>query len=59
MPEDLAQDIQDPLPGMSDKDRFGLKGLIGMLKGPFPDQATLITGMDITELGLGELGSPE
>ncbi|OBT66226.1 hypothetical protein VE03_04383 [Pseudogymnoascus sp. 23342-1-I1] len=51
-PADEAGPIsQDPLPGMSDRDRYGLKGLIEMLKGPFPDQAALITGVDIAALG--------
>lgn len=50
--------IQDPLPGMSDRDRFGLKGLFGILKGPYPDQAALITGIDINSLGL-DLNSNE
>lgn len=51
-PTDEAGPIsQDPLPGMSDRDRYGLKGLIEMLKGPFPDQAALITGVDIAALG--------
>ncbi|KFY06017.1 hypothetical protein V492_08184, partial [Pseudogymnoascus sp. VKM F-4246] len=51
-PSDEAGPIsQDPLPGMSDRDRYGLKGLIEMLKGPYPDQAALITGVDIAALG--------
>ncbi|ELR07512.1 hypothetical protein VC83_02105 [Pseudogymnoascus destructans] len=51
-PADEAGPIsQDPLPGMSDRDRYGLKGLIEMLKGPYPDQAALITGVDIAALG--------
>jgi hypothetical protein len=51
-PTDEAGPIsQDPLPGMSDRDRYGLKGLIEMLKGPYPDQAALITGVDIAALG--------
>lgn len=50
--------IQDPLPGMSDRDRFGVKGLFGTLKGPFPDQAALITGIDINSLGF-DLSTPE
>lgn len=36
---------------MNDKDRFGLKGLLAMLKGPYPDQAALVSGIDIAALG--------
>lgn len=61
-PHDLTEEagpmIQDPLPGMSDRDRYGLKGLLSMLKGPYPDQAALITGVDITTLGF-DLNSTE
>jgi CCR4-NOT transcription complex subunit 2 len=60
--QDLTDDAgpisQDPLPGMSDRDRYGLKGLLGMLKGPYPDQAALITGVDIATLGF-DLNSTE
>lgn len=48
---DPAPEIEDPLAGMNDKDRFGLKGLLAMLKGPYPDQAALVSGIDITTLG--------
>lgn len=50
-PEDPAPEVEDPLAGMNDKDRFGLKGLLAMLKGPYSDQAALISGIDITTLG--------
>lgn len=49
--EDPAPEVEDPLAGMNDKDRFGLKGLLAMLKGPYPDQAALASGIDITTLG--------
>jgi CCR4-NOT transcription complex subunit 2 len=49
--EDPAPEVEDPLAGMNDKDRFGLKGLLAILKGPYPDQAALISGIDITTLG--------
>lgn len=44
--------VQDPLPGMNERDRYGLKGLFGTLKGPFADQGALVTGVDVTTLGL-------
>jgi CCR4-NOT transcription complex subunit 2 len=49
--EDPAPEVEDPLAGMNDKDRFGLKGLLAVLKGPYPDQAALVSGIDITTLG--------
>lgn len=49
--DDPTPDVEDPLAGMSDKDRFGLKGLLSTLKGPYADQAALITGIDINTLG--------
>jgi hypothetical protein len=49
--EDPSPEVEDPLAGMNDKDRFGLKGLLAMLKGPYPDQAALVSGIDITSLG--------
>jgi CCR4-NOT transcription complex subunit 2 len=58
MVENSGPEIEDPLPGASDKDRFGLKGLLAVLKGPYPDQAALITGMDVHSLGL-DLNSNE
>jgi hypothetical protein len=36
---------------MSEKDRFSLKGLLTILKGPFADQNALMSGIDITSLG--------
>ncbi len=56
--EDPAPEVEDPLAGMNDKDRFGLKGLLAMLKGPYPDQAALASGIDITTLGF-DLNSTE
>ncbi len=50
--------VQDPLPGMSDRDRYGLKGLFGLLNGPYPDQAMLMSGIDINTLGF-DLSSTE
>lgn len=56
--EEPSPMVQDPLPGMSDRDRYGLKGLFATLKGPYPDQAALITGVDVTTLGF-DLNSTE
>jgi CCR4-NOT transcription complex subunit 2 len=49
---DTEHEIEDPCTGMSDIDRFGLKGYFAMLNGPYTDQAALMTGMDLTALGL-------
>jgi CCR4-NOT transcription complex subunit 2 len=49
--EEPAPEVEDPLQGMSEKDRFGLKGLLAILKGPYADQAALASGIDITSLG--------
>lgn len=43
--------VQDPLAHMSDTDRFGLKGFSYMMNN-FPDYAALVTGTDISHLGL-------
>jgi CCR4-NOT transcription complex subunit 2 len=43
---------------MSEKDRFSLKGLLTILKGPFADQNALMSGIDITSLGF-DLNSTE
>lgn len=45
-------EIEDPCAGMSDIDRFGLKGYYTMLKGPYGDQAALMAGIDLNGLGL-------
>jgi hypothetical protein len=55
--QDISDDpgvpeVQDPLNGMNDRDRWGLKGYLSMLKGPYPDQAALLAGIDITALGI-------
>lgn len=56
--EEAQPEVEDPLPGMSDKDRWGLKGFFTTLKGSYPDQAALIAGIDISALGL-DLASNE
>jgi CCR4-NOT transcription complex subunit 2 len=49
-----APEVQDPLAGMSDRDRWGLKGYLSILKGPYQDQAALLAGIDITSLGIDQ-----
>jgi CCR4-NOT transcription complex subunit 2 len=56
--EEPSPDVDDPLAGMNDKDRFGLKGLLAIMKGPYADQAALVSGMDVTALGF-DLNSTE
>jgi len=50
--ENSEQMIEDPCSGMSDLDRFGIKGYLALAKGPYPDQATLMTGIELSGLGL-------
>lgn len=56
--ESPDQLVEDPCAGMSDLDRFGLKGYLALAKGPYPDQSTLMTGIDLGTLGL-DLSTPE
>ncbi|KAE9363483.1 hypothetical protein N431DRAFT_431701 [Stipitochalara longipes BDJ] len=56
-PEDTGPEVQDPLAGMSDIDRWGLKGFTTMMNN-FPDYAALVTGMDVASFGL-DLSSHE
>ena len=55
--EDDGPEYHDPLSGMSDADKFGIKGLTYMMQN-FPDYAGLVTGSDITNLGF-DLSSSE
>ena len=55
--EDSGPEIQDPLAGMSEMDRWGLKGFSYMMNN-FPDYAALVTGSDTTNLGF-DLNSTE
>lgn len=57
-PESPDQLVEDPCAGMSDIDRFGIKGYLTIAKGPYPDQSALMTGIDIASLGL-DLGTSE
>lgn len=49
---------EDPLPGMSDRDRYGIKGFFAMLRGQHGDQPAISSGLDIHSLGL-DLSTPE
>jgi CCR4-NOT transcription complex subunit 2 len=56
-PEETGPEVQDPLANMSEIDKWGLKGFTLMMNN-FPDYAALVTGMDVTSLGL-DLNSNE
>jgi len=56
-PEDTGPEVQDPLAGMSDIDRWGLKGFTHMMNN-YPDYAALATGIDVASFNL-PLSSPE
>jgi CCR4-NOT transcription complex subunit 2 len=56
-PEETGPEVQDPLANMSEIDKWGLKGFTLMMNN-FPDYAALVTGMDLTALGL-DLNSNE
>ena len=49
---------QTPLSQMSALDRYGLAGLLSMVRSDNPDVAGLAIGQDLTQLGLN-LNSPE
>ncbi|RFU28277.1 hypothetical protein B7463_g8050, partial [Scytalidium lignicola] len=55
--EDTGPEVQDPLNGMSDIDKWGLKGFSFMMNS-FPDYAALVTGADISNMGM-DLNSAE
>lgn len=55
--EEAGPEVQDPLAGMSELDRWGLKGFTLMMNN-YPDYAALVTGHDVHALGL-DLSSPE
>ncbi len=55
--EEAGPEVQDPLAHMSEIDKWGLKGFTFMMNN-FPDYAALVTGMDLTALGL-DLNSNE
>jgi CCR4-NOT transcription complex subunit 2 len=49
---------QVPLEQMSEKDRFGLSGLLRMIHSESPDVTSLTIGQDLMSLGL-DLNQPE
>lgn len=51
-----AQPGRDPLSGMSDIDKWGIKGLRTLMHN-FPDYSSLVTGMDPQTFGL-DLATP-
>lgn len=55
--DNTTPEVEDPLAGFSDKDRFGLKGLTALLSS-YPDQAALIAGLDISNFGF-DVGATE
>lgn len=55
--DESGLEVQDPLPGMSEMDRWGLKGFSFMMNN-FPDYAALVTGTDMNTFGF-ELNSTE
>lgn len=50
-------EVEDPLPGMNEMDRWGLKGFSVMMNN-FPDYAALVTGTDMANFGF-DLNSNE
>jgi CCR4-NOT transcription complex subunit 2 len=56
-PEEAGPEVQDPLAHMSENDKWGLKGFTFMMNN-YPDYAALVTGLDLTALGL-DLNSNE
>ncbi|TLS26908.1 hypothetical protein PpBr36_04655 [Pyricularia pennisetigena] len=51
--------VQDPLAGMPESDKWGIKGLRFLMNG-FPDYNALVSGIDYTNMGLEQaLRSPE
>lgn len=52
-----ADDVVDPLEGMAEIDRWGIKGLRTLMNN-YPDYHAMVVGMDPTSLGL-DMSSPE
>jgi CCR4-NOT transcription complex subunit 2 len=55
--EESGPEVQDPLAGMNEIDRWGLKGFSLMMSN-FPDYATMVAGDNIQSFGF-DLGSTE
>lgn len=54
-----AVPVQDPLAGMPESDKWGIKGLRFLMNG-FPDYNALVSGIDYTNMGLEQaLRNPE
>jgi CCR4-NOT transcription complex subunit 2 len=50
-------DVQDPLAGMAEIDKWGIKGLRTLMNN-YPDYNAMVIGLDPSTLGL-DLSSPE
>ncbi|KAI9054611.1 hypothetical protein LZ554_001764 [Drepanopeziza brunnea f. sp. 'monogermtubi'] len=55
--DESGLEVQDPLPGMTEMDRWGLKGFSFMMNN-FPDYAALVTGTEMATFGF-DLNSTE
>lgn len=55
--DESGVEVQDPLPGLNENDRWGLKGF-SMLMNNYPDYAALITGTEMSSFGF-DLNSTE
>jgi CCR4-NOT transcription complex subunit 2 len=54
----ISESVGLSLSGMSDMERFGLTGLLGMIRNESQDLGMLAVGQDLTQLGLN-LNQPE
>jgi CCR4-NOT transcription complex subunit 2 len=54
----ISDNVGLSLSGMSDMERFGLTGLLGMIRNESQDLGMLAVGQDLTQLGLN-LNQPE
>jgi CCR4-NOT transcription complex subunit 2 len=52
-----GQEVQDPLAGMAEIDKWGIKGLRTLMNN-YPDYNAMVIGIDPSTLGL-DLSSPE
>ena len=55
--ENRPPEVVDPLSGMPDNDKWGIKGLRTLMNS-YPDYHAMVVGMDPSSLGL-DLGMPE
>ncbi len=56
-PEESGPEVQDPLAGMNEIDKWGLKGFSFMMSN-FPDYASMVAGENMAGFGF-DLGSAE